>query len=589
MTLQAHLAHLRELSEAGQAIGLEIPVFEPSDTIDVAVVGEIKRGKSTFLNALMRKKVFPSRVAVCTSAVTVLLDGPKPSVKVTYKAESKRSPEIFEVPDGEAVFETMMGLVAKPFKKRDQSIQGNPEASRLDEVEITYPNIYARDGIRLVDTPGVNDPDAWREEITYTYLRKADAAIMLMDPQAPLSQSEMEFLRDKVQARVKRQLLFVLNRADQVSPTDLEKSLARVRGLLEKFVPDPQIYCVAAKPALDAYLEGREPDAAFQAFEDALDTFLRKGRAGTLLQSRADLLDEAAEAAEHSLIERLVALDLGDAQAQQRMELLERDLQQKEKEVQSLILQIHQWVDSQRFNLINAFRKDFIQLQNAVFENPDGVRAGLSQFRRNLTDNLEEATADLGGRLMERLGSRVETISGEVGLRFRAQRVSVGLSEFQFTETPAVSPRSNDYTGSVFGGIVGGVLLGPLGAAIGAFLGNQFQESMMVEEGPDPHSATAKLRQAIHSYLGQLQGETEAICDRVLASIQASIEPNIERPLSRAIDSRRKQIVESRRDIQNDIAGRNSLRTRLQDELKPVSDYRITIAAFIDDLTREVA
>ena len=35
--------------------------------MSVAVVGQVNRGKSTFLNALMGTKLFPSRASVCTA------------------------------------------------------------------------------------------------------------------------------------------------------------------------------------------------------------------------------------------------------------------------------------------------------------------------------------------------------------------------------------------------------------------------------------------------------------------------------------------------------------------------------------------
>src|SRR3989304_5926140 len=50
----------------------------------VAVVGEFKRGKSTFINALLGAEVLPVGAIPVTSAVTVATYGPVPKVEVTF-------------------------------------------------------------------------------------------------------------------------------------------------------------------------------------------------------------------------------------------------------------------------------------------------------------------------------------------------------------------------------------------------------------------------------------------------------------------------------------------------------------------------
>ena len=51
----------------------------------ISVVGEKKRGKSTFLNALLETTLFPSRATVCTAGVTILDHGENPEAEVIYK------------------------------------------------------------------------------------------------------------------------------------------------------------------------------------------------------------------------------------------------------------------------------------------------------------------------------------------------------------------------------------------------------------------------------------------------------------------------------------------------------------------------
>ena len=72
--------HLAFVSVTDVSTGRIEAVREQLDEgeLSVAVVGEINRGKSTFLNALLGEEVFPSRTMVCTAGVTVLDHGEAP-------------------------------------------------------------------------------------------------------------------------------------------------------------------------------------------------------------------------------------------------------------------------------------------------------------------------------------------------------------------------------------------------------------------------------------------------------------------------------------------------------------------------------
>jgi len=155
-----------------------------SGELVVSVAGEINRGKSTFLNALMGNKIFPSRATVCTAGVTVLDNGESPLAEVVFNNGNK---EKIDLTGGEPA-KILAGHISRT----------NENVREISSLNIKYPNPFSGNGIRLVDTPGVNDPENWREEITYNYLSASDAVIMLLDPVQPLSKSEVEFLKDKI-------------------------------------------------------------------------------------------------------------------------------------------------------------------------------------------------------------------------------------------------------------------------------------------------------------------------------------------------------------------------------------------------------
>ena len=276
---------LKDILSAHSLLATEIQVDKDviDDTIEklkhgemsIAVVGEVNRGKSTFLNALLGTTLFPSRASVCTAGVTVLDYGETPQAQIIY---NNGKTETFDL-DIEKPSRTLVDVVSRT----------NDKVRDIKQVKINYPNQFTGNGLVLVDTPGVNDPDTWREDITYEYLSGADAIIMLLDPMQPLSESEREFLEHKILGKSIANLIFVVNKIDDVSTADRAVALGRIENILKKYIPNPMIYPVASKPALKAKKTGDKQAlniTGFPEFETGLLDFLSKGRGGLLLRSK---------------------------------------------------------------------------------------------------------------------------------------------------------------------------------------------------------------------------------------------------------------------------------------------------------------
>ena len=115
----------------------------------IVVLGELKRGKSTLINALLGEKLLPSDVNPCTALLTVLRYGMEKKVTVYFKDNN---------PPEELNFET--------FKEKYTI---NPdEGKQLEESnQLAFPNVHhavvecplklLKKGIEIVDTPGLND------------------------------------------------------------------------------------------------------------------------------------------------------------------------------------------------------------------------------------------------------------------------------------------------------------------------------------------------------------------------------------------------------------------------------------------------
>ncbi len=258
MNLSASRQRLAELSEK-----------LTHEQFNLVVMGQFKRGKSTFINALLGAPIVPTSIVPLTSIVTILRYGRQSRAVVNFLDDHRQ-----EIP-----LEDIAQFVTE---------KQNPENKLgVREVEVYYPSDYLKDGLCIVDTPGVGSVFQHNTDVAYGYLPYADAGIFLVTPDPPMGESEHRFLQD-VRNHVDK-LFFVLNKADLVDETDLKESLAFTANLLNRDLERTvDVLPVSAKLALDGKLNGKGEKLAhsnFLKFERQLDDFLHRDKGKIFLQS----------------------------------------------------------------------------------------------------------------------------------------------------------------------------------------------------------------------------------------------------------------------------------------------------------------
>ncbi|MBN1103060.1 MAG: dynamin family protein, partial [Deltaproteobacteria bacterium] len=236
----------------------------------LVVLGQFKRGKSTFINSMLGNALLPTSVIPLTSIVTVLRYGERETVEVLFQDRSRRV-----IPkDDLAVYVTE---------------RGNPNnAKRVKQVEISFPSQYLRDGVSIIDTPGVGSTFENNTEMTYNYLPHVDAALFLLAVDPPISQSEVAFLKD-VRQHVEK-IFFIQNKIDYLSKEERDESLAFSKEVIEKALGTDsiRIYPLSARMALEGKQTG-DPDlverSGLPLFDQVLGGFLLKAKGKTILQN----------------------------------------------------------------------------------------------------------------------------------------------------------------------------------------------------------------------------------------------------------------------------------------------------------------
>lgn len=118
----------------------------------------------------------------------------------------------------------------------------------VEMVEIYYPLDLCKNGVEIVDSPGLEE-DETRQKITMRFLNECDAAIVVLSCQQLLTMQEERFIREELLTRGFDHIFYALNYADALTSEDEEDVWFRFR---EKVRNGSHSFMVSAREALYA-------------------------------------------------------------------------------------------------------------------------------------------------------------------------------------------------------------------------------------------------------------------------------------------------------------------------------------------------
>ncbi|MBD3393092.1 MAG: hypothetical protein GF418_13300, partial [Chitinivibrionales bacterium] len=271
--------------------------------LHLAVLGQFNRGKSTFLNALLGMPVLPVSVLPVTSVPTVIVHGPR--LTCTVEFENGREPCRNE----ESIDDISTTL------RRYVAEQDNPQNRRgVSRVTVTCDSPILAHGTALIDTPGFGSTHLHNTKTTRALVAGCDAALFLLSADLPITQVEVEFLKE-VKRHVPR-IFFVFNKIDTLSERDVAETGDYVRGVLMRelqFTEDLYLFPISAREALHAAgqtgEDSRWRDSGMESIKTGVVDFMLREKYFALSEALGDKLRSALEGILNLLREeRAVAL-----------------------------------------------------------------------------------------------------------------------------------------------------------------------------------------------------------------------------------------------------------------------------------------
>ncbi len=185
--------------------------------VSVLICGEFKRGKSSFINAFLGDSICPTDPGIATSVVSIIRYGKERKVTRLYgDVKNLKSEEV-------------------GFDEIEKYAKGSSlEVDNTIMLIIELPSEKLKNGLVLMDTPGVGGLDPRHLFLTLYVMPKADVTFFVVDAGEPLSSTELDFYKDKI-LQYAPSAKIILNKSDLKSKDELTQLIADTQKKITDF------------------------------------------------------------------------------------------------------------------------------------------------------------------------------------------------------------------------------------------------------------------------------------------------------------------------------------------------------------------
>lgn len=192
----------------------------------VGIIGEFSSGKSTFLNAIVGKRILYSSNDEATGVITLL------------ESDTKKLASIF-MEDG-SIKELELEL-SDSYEKLRSYVDIKNTKNKVTSVGINYPLKGIDKEICFIDTPGLQGISPKQMEVTKEILKEANATIMIITKKG-ISQTELDILtgNNKSFGRINtKEIFIVINKIGEIyaGKTEVE-SREKIKEIKNKVIEE---------------------------------------------------------------------------------------------------------------------------------------------------------------------------------------------------------------------------------------------------------------------------------------------------------------------------------------------------------------
>ncbi|PSM49881.1 GTP-binding protein [Chroococcidiopsis sp. CCALA 051] len=315
-----------------------------TDTFKILVIGEFKRGKSTFINALLGQEILPAHATPCTGIINSIQwgDSPKAFLHLHAQDSLERQPKEISINDIEEYVE---------IKTEIDENYINP----AEEVKIFWPLELCRKGVEIIDSPGLNEHNI-REKIAMDYLPIVDAVIFVLSCEALASKTELRVIENNLRAIGHEDIFFICNRFDLIKNKEKErvKRFGKSKLLPLTKRGEKGVFFLSASEALEGRIEGDEQkviESGLPILERELENFLTTDRGRLKILEPTKYIWQSINEARRIIPEREAMLRTDSQVIEQRYHAAQIPLKQLELKRKQIGIRISHFCDDLKLQI----------------------------------------------------------------------------------------------------------------------------------------------------------------------------------------------------------------------------------------------
>jgi GTPase Era involved in 16S rRNA processing len=180
--------------------------------IDIAVLGQFKSGKSSFLNSLVSENILPMGVVPVTSVITRIYGGNEKIAKIKF--------------NNNHIQQTSINEIANYVTENK-----NPKNEKnVFVVDIETPTLLEFSKLRFIDTPGIGSVFKHNTETTENWFSEIGLAFVTISAERPLGENEINLIKD-ISAQCP-EIIILLTKVDLFSNEQLNEIQTYIQNIL---------------------------------------------------------------------------------------------------------------------------------------------------------------------------------------------------------------------------------------------------------------------------------------------------------------------------------------------------------------------
>ena len=387
---------IKQLSSISQQYGKSAVIENINNAIDkidnstsILFCGEFKRGKSSLINAIIGDEICPTDIGIATAVVTRIMYGQTKKAVRYYGnlLEGENALKKEEIAWDDIQKYTVGDVI---------------EIGSTVQMDLYYPSEFLKEGLVVIDTPGIGGLDPRHANLTAMALPYADIAVFITDASEPVTESELKFYEKKVASRVKSTIVLI-NKSDILSQDVLQTHIETTRNTFLS-VGNPTIVAVSA---MNWLLYNQLEDEEFKVSSNrdaviaAINSQIKMFRKGQLMQFRDILLSEINDILETVKVEKMQLEANNNTQnnAIQNYKDQQQKLAQFRNEIanptSSIRLQVNSLFENARNEVLNQISHEGTLLTTSTFDRLIDSENGLNNDGKWLVAQINDELQEL--------------------------------------------------------------------------------------------------------------------------------------------------------------------------------------------------